>query len=170
VVVGGHSLRRSMTTAYRPGTSRASRAPMACPASCSSTGASSPTPESAADAQKALDGLDKSDASPWLTFGGIAAPYTGLFNSTGALGAITDPDSPSTGQAFPLLPANLSRRCRRRTSAVRLRARQRHVAPVARRRAGAHRPLAQSGDPRGWVDDEITPIKRYATDVRRLGA
>ncbi len=51
--------------------------------------------------------LALSTGSPWLSFGGIAAPFAGLFNSTGSLGAILDPNTPSLGQAFPLLPANL---------------------------------------------------------------
>src|SRR5262249_41099595 len=51
--------------------------------------------------------LNLSTSSPWLAFGGIPAPFAGVFNSTGSLGAILDPNSPSLGQAFPLLPANL---------------------------------------------------------------
>ena len=46
--------------------------------------------------------------APWLTFGGIPAPFTGLFNTSGALGAIIGRRThPSLGQTFPLLPANL---------------------------------------------------------------
>ena len=75
-------------------------------------GASRTEPASTTDAQAALDRLNADSASPWLTFGGIAAPFTGLFNATGALGAILDPDSPSVGQAFPSSPPTSRRRCR----------------------------------------------------------
>ena len=47
------------------------------------------------------------NSSPWLTFGGIPAPFAGLFNSGGSTLAIIDPNGPSIGQAWPLLPANL---------------------------------------------------------------
>jgi hypothetical protein len=63
--------------------------------------------EIAADAQAALRTLNDPKATPWLSFGGIAAPYAGLFNATGSLGVLTDPNSPSLGQKFPLLPADL---------------------------------------------------------------
>src|SRR5262249_57628704 len=59
-------------------------------------------PDSATGALLALQ-----TSTPWLSFGGIPAPFAGLFNSTGSLGSILDPNSPSLGQAFPLLPANL---------------------------------------------------------------
>ena len=39
---------------------------------------------SAQAASQALQALDAPDASPWLAFGGIAAPYAGLFEATGA--------------------------------------------------------------------------------------
>ena len=44
-------------------------------------------------------------ASPWLAFGGIPAPFAGLFNAAGSTGALIDPNAPSLGQSFPLLPA-----------------------------------------------------------------
>ena len=66
-------------------------------------GGSSPQPISAADARQRL--TDLGNASPWLTFGGIPAPFTGLFNTSGSLSVLIDPDSPSLGQASGLLPA-----------------------------------------------------------------
>ena len=106
VVVGGHSLGGSITTAYATwdfGGKAGREGPRR--ASSTSTAAARPRPVAPADAQASLQSLQA--GSPWLVFGGIPAPYTGLFNSTGALGAILDPDSPSVGQGFPLLPANL---------------------------------------------------------------
>jgi hypothetical protein len=40
-------------------------------------------------------------------FGGIPSPYAGLFNATGSLGVLQDPNGPSLGQKFPLLPGDL---------------------------------------------------------------
>ncbi len=106
VVLGGHSLGGSITTAYatwnfggRPGVRGLSGLVFI-------DGGSSPTPISRDAAEQALKDFDAAP-SPWLTFGGIAAPFTGLFNSTGASGVLMDPNSPSIGQAWPLLPANL---------------------------------------------------------------
>ena len=74
VVVGGHSLGGSITTAYatwdfdgKPGGRRASRA------SCSSTAAAARRRSRREAAQQALNDLGDAP-SPWLTFGGIPAP------------------------------------------------------------------------------------------------
>jgi hypothetical protein len=105
VVVGGHSLGGSITTAYATWdfAGRAGGADLA--GLVYIDGGSSPASISADSASAAL--LNLSTSSPWLAFGGIPAPFAGVFNSTGSLGAILDPNSPSLGQAFPLLPANL---------------------------------------------------------------
>jgi hypothetical protein len=60
---------------------------------------------SAATARSELRGLDSSGTSPWLTFGGIPAPFAGLFSATGAAAALIDPDSASLGQSSGLLSA-----------------------------------------------------------------
>jgi len=52
-----------------------------------------------------LRGLNSSETSPWLTFGGIPAPFAGLFSATGATAALIDPDSQSLGQSSGLLSA-----------------------------------------------------------------
>ena len=63
--------------------------------------------ETAQAARTALGQLDAPSQTPWLSFGGIPAPYAGLFETTGALDAITSPNTPSLGHAFSALPADL---------------------------------------------------------------
>jgi len=105
VVVGGHSLGGSITTAYATWDfdGKAGAADLA--GLVYIDGGSNPVPITPDSASAAL--LRLSTGTPWLSFGGIPAPFAGVFNSTGSLGAILDPDSPSLGQSFPLLPANL---------------------------------------------------------------
>jgi hypothetical protein len=42
-----------------------------------------------------------------LAFGGITAPYAGIFSSTGAIAALLDPNGPSLAESSGLLPADL---------------------------------------------------------------
>jgi hypothetical protein len=108
VVLGGHSLGGSVVTAYATwdfGHGRSGAADLA--GLVYIDGSSFTAPESAAAARSALAALDASSQSPWLTFGGIAAPFAGLFEVTGGLGALLDPNSPSLGQEFGPLPAAL---------------------------------------------------------------
>jgi len=163
VVVGGHSLGGSITTAYatwnfggRPGARGLSGLVFI-------DGGSSPKPVTPGAARKSLDDLAAAD-SPWLTFGGIAAPFTGLFNSTGAMGALIDPDSPSLGQAWPLLPANLKPPVPATNRGEYGYALDTETSPSGLVAAQAHLGrLAASGDPRGWDDaGELTPLDRYA--------
>ena len=80
-------------------------------------------------------------ASPWLTFGGIAAPFAGLFNATGSLGALLDPNAPSLGpDSSRCCPADLKPPVPvTQPGPVRLRAQRRHLAAGAGRRPGAPR-------------------------------
>jgi hypothetical protein len=162
VVLGGHSLGGSITTAYatwdfggRPGARGLSGLVYI-------DGGSSPTPVSADQARQSLEAL--AGGSPWLTFGGIAAPFTGLFNSTGSLGVLIDPDAPSRGQAFPLLPADLKPPVPVSNVGQYGYALDTETSPAGLAAAQAHLGrLAASGDPRGWVRaGELTPIGRYA--------
>jgi acetyl esterase/lipase len=105
VVVGGHSLGGSITTAYATWDFDGEAGAAGLAGLVYIDGGSSPVPIAADSATAAL--LALSTSTPWLAFGGIPAPFAGVFNSTGSLGAILDPNSPSLGQAFPLLPANL---------------------------------------------------------------
>ncbi|HYU40124.1 MAG TPA: alpha/beta fold hydrolase, partial [Acidimicrobiia bacterium] len=84
VVLGGHSLGGTITTAYatwdfggQPGAKDLSGLVYI-------DGGSNPMPASPDEASMRLQALQ--GATPWLTFGGIPAPYAGLFNAAGSTG------------------------------------------------------------------------------------
>ncbi len=120
------------------------------------------TPITEAEAEQSLEDLEGS--TPWLAFGGIPAPFAGLFAEGGATLAIIDPNSPSLGQAFPLLPANLKPPVPATNLAQWGYAADTETSPSSLFAFQAHvGRLAASGDPRGWNQaGEITPITRYA--------
>src|SRR5437867_12448949 len=162
VVLGGHSLGGSITAAYatwdfdgEPGARDLSGLVFI-------DGGSSPTPVSPEQATASLQALQS--GSPWLSFGGIPAPFAGLFNAAGSTGALIDPDSPSIGQAWPLLPANLKPPIRVTNLAQYGYALDTETSPPSLIAAQSHLGhLAASGDPRGWRQaGQITPIQRYA--------
>jgi hypothetical protein len=162
VVVGGHSLGGSITTAYatwdfggRPGARGLSGLVYI-------DGGSSPTPVTPGQARQSLETLES--GSPWLSFGGIPAPFAGLFNSTGSTGVLIDPNGRSRGQAFPLLPADLKPPVPATNVAQYGYALDTATSPSGLAAAQAHLGrLAASGDPRGWEQaGELTPIRRYA--------
>lgn len=164
VVLMGHSLGGSMTTAYatwnfggKPGADGLSGLVY-------DDGGSSPTPVSPDQAQQSLDTLNQPSSSPWLNFGGIAAPFAGLFAEGGGTLSVIAPDEPSLGQQFPLLPANLKPPVTATNLAQFGYAADTETSPPNLFAFQAHLGhLAASGDPRGWVRaGEITPIKRYA--------
>jgi pimeloyl-ACP methyl ester carboxylesterase len=162
IVVGGHSLGGSITTAYATWDFDGEAGATGLAGLVYIDGGSSPvpvTPEAAAASLEALQG-----GSPWLSFGGIGAPFAGLFNATGSTGALIDPDSPSLGQAWPLLPANLKAPVPVTNKAQYGYALDTETSPPSLAAAQAHLGrLAASGDPRGWDQaGEITPIERFA--------
>ena len=162
VVLGGHSLGGSITTAYATWDFGGKAGVRDLSGLVYIDGGSSPTPVTPDAATQSLQKLQT--GSPWLAFGGIPAPLAGLFNATGSTGALLAPNAPSLGQAFPLLPANLKPPVPvtnlglygydldSKTSPPSLIAAQGHL---------GH--LATSGSPRGWVRaGAITPIERFA--------
>jgi hypothetical protein len=162
VVMGGHSLGGTITTAYatwdfggRPGARDLAGLVYI-------DGGSSPAPMTPDDARRRLGALDTS--SPWLAFGGITAPFAGIFNSTGSTSVLIDPDTPSLGQTFPLLPANLKPPVRVTNVGQYGYALDTETSPPGLAAAQAHLGrLAASGEPRGWSrGGELTPIRRYA--------
>jgi len=126
-------------------------------------GGSGPTPITADQATTSLAALQTS--TPWLTFGGIPAPFAGLFNATGSLGALIDPDSPSIGQAWPLLPADLKPPVPVTNLGQYGYALDVNTSPPALIAAQAHLGhLDETGDPPfGWDSTgALTPIQRFA--------
>jgi hypothetical protein len=162
VVVGGHSLGGTMTSAYATWDFGGHAGARGLSGLVFIDGASSPTPVSAADAQAGLDKLRS--GTPWLAFGGIPAPFTGLFNSTGSLGEILAPNDPSPGQASGLLPANLVPPVPVTNAGQYGYALDTETSPPSLAAAQGHLGhLAASGDPRGWDDaNELTPLRRFA--------
>ena len=107
VVLGGHSLGGSIVTAYATWNFGGHAGADQLAGLVYDDGASIGAAENVSAARAALSQLDDPAQTPWLSFGGIPAPYAGLFETTGALGAITAPDEPSLGQSFSGLPADL---------------------------------------------------------------
>jgi pimeloyl-ACP methyl ester carboxylesterase len=87
----------------------------------------------------------------------------GIFAQTGALYAYERPDAVSTLQGFPLLPAEFKPSFPVTNEGLLGYAFDESTSPKALElihiRAGQ---LATSGDPRGWQDGELTPIRRFA--------
>jgi hypothetical protein len=162
VVLGGHSLGGTITTAYATWDFGGRAGARGLSGLVYIDGGSSATPVDADQARKSLESL--ASGSPWLAFGGIAAPFAGLFNATGSAAVRLDPNSPSLGQAFPLLPANLKPPVPATNAAQFGYALDTDTSPAPLIAAQAHLGhLAASGDPRGWDDaGELTPLRRYA--------
>lgn len=162
VVVGGHSLGGSITTAYatwdfggKPGAKGLSGLVYI-------DGGSGPTPIGTDQAKAALAAL--AAGSPWLTFGGIPAPFTGLFNIVGSTAARREPDAPSVLTGWPLLPGNLVPPVPATNAGGYGYALDTKTSPPGLVAAQAHLgQLAASGDPRGWDSTgALTPLRRYA--------
>ena len=162
VVVGGHSLGGSITTAYATWDFKGTPGAKGLSGLVFIDGGSSPTAITAEEATERLATLE--GGSPWLTFGGIPAPFTGLFNTSGALAVLQYPDQPSLGWAWPLLPANLKPPVQPTNTGQYGYALDTETSPPGLAAAQAHLGrLAASGDPRGWERaGELTPIRRYA--------
>ncbi|HEY1594900.1 MAG TPA: hypothetical protein VGF74_05875 [Thermoleophilaceae bacterium] len=162
VVVGGHSLGGSITTAYATWDFGGKAGADGLSGLVYIDGGSSPTPISASDATQSLQKLNSS--TPWLAFGGIPAPLAGLFQATGSEGALIDPNAPSIGQQFPLLPSYLKPPVPVTNLAQFGYALDVKTSPQSLRAAQAHLgQLAASGNPRGWDGKgALTPIDRFA--------
>jgi hypothetical protein len=162
VALGGHSLGGSITTAYATWDFHGRPGARDLHGLVYIDGGSGPTPISPDEARTDLAEL--AAGSPWRAFGGIAAPYTGLFNTSGALSVLTAPDESSLGWAWPALPANLKPPVEPTNEAQYGYALDSETSPPALAAAQAHLGrLAASGTPRRWERaGELTPIRRYA--------
>src|SRR6266540_3106527 len=125
-----------------------------------------------AAAEQATQSLQNlQNGTPWLAFGGIPAPFLGLFSATGSTAAVIDPNGPSLAQTFPLLPANLKPPVPATNEAQFGFGVDTETSPPSLIAAQVHAGhLAASGDPRGWDPaGEITPIQRYASMLSGAG-
>lgn len=162
VVVGGHSLGATIATAYATWDFGGTAGAEGLSGLVLIDGASRPEPITTEQARESLATLQTS--SPWLTFGGIPAPFTGLFNTSGSLGVKVAPDEASLAQGFGLLPADLKPPVPSTNAGQYGYALDVDTSPPGLAAAQAHLGrLADGGDPRGWVSDEITPLGRFAT-------
>ena len=162
VVVGGHSLGGSITTAYATWDFNGKPGARGLAGLVFIDGGSSATPVTTDQANQSLQELEA--GSPWLAFGGIPAPFAGLFNIVGSTLARVEPNAPAELEGWPLLPENLRPPFRATNLGGYGFALDTATSPPSLAAAQAHlgRPAA-GGDPRGWTRaGELTPIRRFA--------
>jgi hypothetical protein len=169
VALGGHSLGGSITTAYATWDFHGEPASRQISGLVYIDGGSSPTPVSVDEANQDLSDLQA--GSPWLAFGGIPAPFLGIFSATGSTATVVSPEAPSLGWSFPLLPANLKPPVQPTNEAQFGYAIDTETSPPSLIAAQVHAGhLAANGTPRGWgPGGEITPIQRYAEMLSGTG-
>ena len=166
VVLGGHSLGGSVVTAYATWDFDGHAGADQLAGLVYIDGGSTTTPVSAQAATQTLQALDAPSASPWLAFGGIAAPYAGLFEATGAASALLDPNAPSLGQTSGLLPSDIVPSVRVTNLGQYGYALNASTSPSSLLAAQAHlgQGIASQGPIHGWNGSgALTPIDRFAT-------
>jgi pimeloyl-ACP methyl ester carboxylesterase len=161
VVVGGHSLGGSITTAYATWDFNGKPGAKGLSGLVYIDGGSNPEPITPEEANQELQDLEA--GSPWLSFGGIPPPLAGVFNTVGSTGTHLEPNAVGALQTWALLPGNLKPPVLATNQGAYGYALDTATSPPSLVAAQAHLgQLAASGSPRPWVDDEITPIDRYA--------
>jgi hypothetical protein len=162
VVVGGHSLGGSITTAYATWDFAGKPGARGLAGLLFIDGGSSPTPITKDAATQKLTDLE--NGTPWLSFGGLPTPFAGLFNIAGAVLVKMAPNAPSAAQDLAVLPANLKAPVPATNAGQYGYALDTATSPPALVAAQAHLgKLATSGSPRKWDDaGELTPLQRYA--------
>ncbi|MGB7051542.1 MAG: alpha/beta hydrolase [Acidimicrobiales bacterium] len=166
VVLGGHSLGGSVVTAYATWDFDGHAGADELAGLVYIDGGSTTTPVSAQAATQTLQALDVPSATPWLAFGGIAAPYAGLFEATGAAAALLDPNAPSLGQTSGLLPADIVPSVRVTNVGQYGYALNASTSPSSLLAAQGHlgEGIASQGPIHGWNGSgALTPIDRFAT-------
>jgi pimeloyl-ACP methyl ester carboxylesterase len=163
VVLGGHSLGGSIVGAYaswdfdgKAGAKDLDGLVMI------DGGTGKGTAGTAAEAEKALQDLE--GKSPFIDLTGTGLVWSaGIFALVGSTYAIKEPDKPSKMQSWPLLPADLKPPVPATNEGQYGFALDSKTGPKDLALVQMHiGRLADSGDPRGWVDDGITPVQRAA--------
>jgi pimeloyl-ACP methyl ester carboxylesterase len=166
VVLGGHSLGGSVVTAYATWDFSGKAGADALAGLVYIDGGSTPSAISAEQATQTLQALEVPNVSPWLAFGGIVAPYAGLFNASGSLAVLLFPNQPSLGQTSGLLPSNIVPPVPVTNVGQYGYALNASTSPPSLLAAQAHlgQGLTASGPIHGWIGaGALTPIKRFAT-------
>ena len=166
VVLGGHSLGGSVVTAYATWDFDGHAGADDLAGLVYIDGGSAPTAVSASKATQDLQSLDAPSATPWLSFGGIPAPYAGLFEATGAASALLDPNAPSLGQTSGLLPTDIVPSVRVTDLGQYGYALNASTSPSSLLAAQGHlgQGIASQGSVHGWNGSgALTPIDRFAT-------
>ncbi len=163
VVLGGHSLGGTITTAYatwdfdgKAGAEDLDGVVLI------DGGSGAGSPISVSDARAQLQKL--STGSPFIDLVGLGLPWSaGVFNALGSNAAVHDPNGASLAYNWspfpamlppPVLPTNAAQygyALDTKTGPPSLRLVQMHIGE-----------LAASGTPRGWHNDGITPVERAA--------
>jgi hypothetical protein len=162
VVVGGHSLGGSITSAYATWDFGGKPGARGLSGLLFIDGGSSPTPITRDEATQRL--TDLRNGTPWLSFGGLPTPFAGLFNVAGGGLVKMVPNAPSDAQQLKVLPDNLKPPVPATNAGQYGYALDTATSPSSLVAAQAHLGrLATSGNPRKWDDaGELTPIQRYA--------
>ncbi len=166
VVLGGHSLGGSVVTAYATWNFNGRAGADDLAGLVYIDGGSGPSTMTAAQANQQLQALNAPSVSPWLSFGGIAAPFAGLYNATGSLAALRDPNAPSLGQTSGLLPSNIVPPVRVTNVGQYGYALNVATSPASLAAAQAHlgTGITAAGPVHGWNGvGALTPITRFAT-------
>jgi len=166
VVLGGHSLGGSVVTAYATWDFKGQAGADDLAGLVYIDGGSDSTPESTQTATQQLQALDAPSATPWLAFGGIAAPFAGLFEATGSAAALLDPNAPSLGQTSGLLPTDIVPSVPVTNLGQYGYALNATTSPTSLLAAQAHlgQGLSATGPVHGWNSSgALTPIARFAT-------
>jgi hypothetical protein len=164
VALGGHSLGGSVVTAYATWDFGGHAGARDLAGLVYIDGGSRPA-ASAAKATTDLQGFDAAKVSPWLTFGGIGAPFAGLFNASGSTAALIDPKGRSLGQLSGLLPADIVPQVPVTNLGQYGYALNVGTSPMTLIAAQGHlgRGIAAAGPIHGWNGaGALTPIKRFA--------
>ncbi|MCB0876196.1 MAG: hypothetical protein R2718_09945 [Solirubrobacterales bacterium] len=169
VVMGGHSLGGSITTAYATWdfNGKAGAKGLSGLVFIDGAGANSPTTRplpTAEEAQANVDNLNDPSTSPFIT---LVPPFpwiAGVFNATGSTAAVEDPDELSIFGSWPLAPADLKPPVPATNAGQYGYAVDSDTSPDNLALVQSHiGKLAGSGDPRGWHDGELGSVRRAAT-------
>ncbi|HEY1737974.1 MAG TPA: hypothetical protein VGI86_04655, partial [Acidimicrobiia bacterium] len=172
VVLGGHSLGGSVVTAYATWNFGGHAGADDLAGLVYIDGGSSSPALSGAAATAELKALNAPAASPWLDFGGIPAPYAGVYIATGSGAALLAPNDPSLGQTSGLLPKEIVPPVRVTNAGQFGYALNAATSPASLAAAQAHlgAGLTASGPVHGWNGaGALTPLNRFATMFAGIG-